>query len=730
MNGQHGADGTTAGQAGWILERVADAHVTLDREFRITYVNAAAEVVLGKARDTMLGRTHWEVFPASVDTDAGRAYRRVVAEGVEQHLTQHYVGEGYDRHLEIDAYPTEEGGVAVFWRDVTARVAAETALREREARFEAQARQLAAITENATLALFVMDAHQRCTYMNPAAERLTGFALDELQGKPLHDYIHHTRPDGSPYPLAECPIDQALPQNMREQGTEVFVHQDGTFYEVAFTASPIREDGRTVGTVIEVRDVRGERARERERERLLTAERAARAEAEVARAAAEAERLRTVALQGVTAALAEARTLNDVAAVVVGAMAGAAGARAGSLAVPTPAGDALRLVQTFGFPEGVLAAIRVQPLDLASPIPEAFRTGTAIWATRRDGPDGMDARFPAVAHAWAVTDVASGAYLPLQVAGQTAGVIAYAFPEPRAFTDAERAFLLALARQVAVAVERARLFEAERVARAAAETAQAQAEAARRAAEEANQAKTAFLSAMSHELRTPLNAIGGYAELLALGVRGPVTDAQRADLERLLRANQHMGGLVTAVLDFARIEAGQVEFHLETVRLGPVLRDVEALVGPQLAAKGLAYDHDGCGPETPEQPHVVQADPEKLRQILLNLLTNAVKFTEAPGRVTLVCADDAAAGVAAGMIRIRVTDTGRGIPADQLERVFDPFVQVDRHRTHVSQQGVGLGLAISRDLARGMGGDLTLESAPGEGSTFTLTLPVSGPTPE
>jgi PAS domain S-box-containing protein len=128
-------------------------------------------------------------------------------------------------------------------------------------------RHLEAIADNATLALFVMDEQQRCTYMNPAAERLTGFTLQEVRGKPLHDYVHHTRPDGSPYPLEECPIDRAFPENMREQGEEVFVHPDGHFYPVAFTASPILEDGRPVGTIIEVRDISEERKADAERQR-------------------------------------------------------------------------------------------------------------------------------------------------------------------------------------------------------------------------------------------------------------------------------------------------------------------------------------------------------------------------------------------------------------------------------------------------------------------------------
>ena len=245
------------------------------------------------------------------------------------------------------------------------------------------------------------------------------------------------------------------------------------------------------------------------------------------------------------------------------------------------------------------------------------------------------------------------------------------------------------------------------------------AEAALAAAEEANRAKSQFLSTMSHELRTPLNAVAGYVDLLVLGVRGPVTEAQRADLERLRRANQHLTGLVNDVLNFARLDAGQVEYHVAAVDLGPVVSDLETLIGAQLAAKGLAFDHDGCAADTPEHPHTVRADPEKLRQILLNLLTNALKFTDPGGRVGLACETDATAGVG----RMRVTDSGRGIPPDQLSRIFEPFVQVDRHRTHESQQGLGLGLAISRELAQGMGGDLTVQSTPGVGSTFTLTLP-------
>jgi PAS domain S-box-containing protein len=238
------------------------------------------------------------------------------------------------------------------------------------------------------------------------------------------------------------------------------------------------------------------------------------------------------------------------------------------------------------------------------------------------------------------------------------------------------------------------------------------AENARHEAEEANLAKSAFLTTMSHELRTPLNAIAGYSDLMLLGVRGVLTDGQREDLERIKRSGQYLLSLINDVLNFAKLDAGQVEFRVQEVQVCALLEGLEDLIRPQVVAKGLRYEHGTCPTDL-----LVLADAEKVRQILLNLLANAVKFTEPGGAVALTC------DITDTTVRIAVRDTGRGIEEDQLARVFDPFVQVDRHLTPQSQQGVGLGLAISRDLAIGMGGSLEAESKVNEGSTFTLTLP-------
>jgi PAS domain S-box-containing protein len=294
----------------------------------------------------------------------------------------------------------------------------------------------------------------------------------------------------------------------------------------------------------------------------------------------------------------------------------------------------------------------------------------------------------------------SAMIVPMIARGRMIGAISLVSAESgHRFTDDDLFAAQRLAERGAIALDNARLFE--EVQRAGA------------VARDANLAKTEFLAAMSHELRTPLNAIAGYAQLLELGIKGPVTEPQRLMLERIGRSQRQLQGLIEDVLGFAKLEMGQLQFRIADVHLDEALSYAADLIASTAEAKGQEYRYERCDPEV-----TVRADEDRLAQIVLNLLNNAVKFTPAGGKISI------SAGADAGVVRVAVQDTGPGIPSDQLEAIFEPFVQLERSNERPS--GSGLGLAIARDLARAMAGDLTVDSEPGRGSTFTLSLPRGG----
>ncbi|MEO8619411.1 MAG: HAMP domain-containing sensor histidine kinase [bacterium] len=267
----------------------------------------------------------------------------------------------------------------------------------------------------------------------------------------------------------------------------------------------------------------------------------------------------------------------------------------------------------------------------------------------------------------------------------------------RRFTPDDVALAKDLADRSAMALDRARLY--------------GEAIALKILAESANQAKTAFLGMMSHELRTPLNAIGGYVDLIDLEVHGPVTEAQHVDLARIRNNQRYLMGLINDLLNLTKVGGGHVVYDITTIAAQEILEATVALIEPLIVQKGLIlYDHGCTG------SFMLRGDREKVIQILVNLFSNAIKFTPPGGRLYIDC------DATMDLVSLRVTDTGIGIASEKLEAIFEPFVQINDGRMG-PEAGIGLGLAISRSLARAMNGDLTVESALGEGARFTLTLP-------
>jgi len=388
-------------------------------------------------------------------------------------------------------------------------------------------------------------------------------------------------------------------------------------------------------------------------------------------------------------------------------------ADAGAIAVLDSRGEHFELLADMGYSE-LPEWMRRLRLEQAVPMAEVIRSERPLFLPDRAE---RDARYPSVAGVLAPYETT--VVLPLVSRGRTVGALSMHWRRDAALDPDVNAFIEAFAQQCGQALERARLYQAEQQARQEAEEARSHAEAERARAEEArtradqaNEAKAEFLATMSHELRTPLNAIGGYAQLLAMGVPGPVNNAQREQLERISRSQAHLLRIINDILNFSRIDAGQIAYTMGAVPLGEVIESVGMMVAPQAATKDITFEQISCPADA-----VAWADRSKVEQILLNLLSNAVKFTASGGRVSVRCDQRTEQ-----QVEVIVHDTGEGIPADQIDRIFEPFVQVGRSLTH-AREGTGLGLAISRDLARAMGGDIRVESEVGSGSSFTLSLP-------
>ncbi|HLU24705.1 MAG TPA: GAF domain-containing sensor histidine kinase [Longimicrobiales bacterium] len=415
-----------------------------------------------------------------------------------------------------------------------------------------------------------------------------------------------------------------------------------------------------------------------EHERLLVVERRSRMRAEYA-----ADRI--ARLNSVAAALAQALTPAEVAKVLTSMGVTALGAAAGLLAAEEPE-QGYVVLDAVGF----LADREVWGGEVgvgsSSPLGVAATAGAPVYL---QSAEEWQARYPGFSPGRDREAHGAFAAVPLIVDGRAIGVVGLGFRAPHEFDEDERAFLQAVCRQFAYALDRARSF---------------------RAAQEASRARADFLAKVSHEFRTPLGAIIGYTELLDSGRAGYVNAQQREYLGRVAASAWHLSELIEGIQTFSRMEAKREVVRVEPLDLRQVLSEAVGMIQPFAASKSLVLEV-----EAPSEPVPIVSDRAKLRQIVVNLLSNAVKFTER-GRVRL------RGWVEDGMILVEVSDTGVGIASEDLEKIFEPFRQAQPPGAP-PLAGTGLGLTVVRGLCRLLGGDVRVSSEPGVGSVFTVELP-------
>ena len=681
-----------------LVESVQDyAIFALDPDGYILSWNAGAERFKGYTADEIIGK-HFSIF---------YPYERIASGFPEYELreaarTGRFEDEGWRlrkdgtrfwANVVITSLRDSTGtlvGYAKVTRDLTERRAAEDALRLSEERFRL------IVQGVRDYAIFMLDPTGHVATWNEGAERLKQYRTEEILGKHFSVFYPPER-------IAEKFPDYELREAERvgrfeDEGWRI--RKDGTRFWANVVITALRDEkGHLIGFSKVTRDLTERRASE---ERAIADARRVAAE-EAARHTSDEARERIERLQQLTAALSAAHTIPEITRVIFTEGFAALHVDAGALATLDDSGEIVQVLGDSGF-ERLPARLRRFKRGEKLPINAVLESGRPlVFATREQ----RDTEFPAIAEVLAPYE--STIVLPLGSRGGLAGALAM---HRRAAGEPSQdivAFMESFAQQCGQALERAKLYQAEQSARQEAEEARAR-------ADEANRAKSEFLAAMSHELRTPLNAIGGYAELIDLGVRGPVTPEQHEDLRRIRRSQQHLLGIINDLLNFSRIDAGQIDYDYADVPLDEIFDGVAQMIAPQAAAKGIHFETRACGPGI-----VVRVDRGKTEQILVNLLSNAVKFTSSGGRVTLRCGR-----IAERDVGVDVGDSGSGIAPDQLDRIFEPFVQVGRSLTS-TREGAGLGLAISRELARAMGGEISVTSTLDVGSTFTLQLPRAAP---
>ncbi|HEU4881893.1 MAG TPA: ATP-binding protein, partial [Longimicrobium sp.] len=550
---------------------------------------------------------------------------------------------------------------------------------------EVEGEQLAELFRLAPDGYLVTDPAGVIQEANRAACALLGEPEGGLAGRSLAGFLTPAR-----RPLLERRL-AALRRG--EEGAEWemrFSPREGPYVDAAVAAAPVHDDG---GGVIGVRWMLRDRTAAKRAEtaaRRLWEEQAAR---EHAQAAERRNAFLAEAGELLAASLDYEGTLASVARLAVPRIADSCVAY-----VVEDDGLVRRLGIAHADPEreqALRALLERRPFDprsLVRPVARVLRTGEAELIPEITAGDG-DAPFGVDEAEWSAADLAPRSLLvvPLRVRDRTLGALSLGWSEPGKYTPDDLWLARKLAERAALAIENARLH---------------------REARRASEAKSEFLAAMSHEFRTPLTAIVAFADLMVAGIPEPIAGAPLQHAERILGAARHLAELIEQVLTFSRLDSERERAQAEPVDLGELARDTAALIQPLAEQKGLRMAVD-----VPLHGPVVRTDANKVRQVLFNLLGNAVKFTER-GEVRL------AVHPAPGGVTLGVHDTGEGIAPADLERIWEPFWQAARPEAG-RPPGTGLGLGIVRKLVRVLGGEIHVRSDPGQGTAFVVRLPAA-----
>lgn len=627
-----------------VLESVTDGFITLDEGWRITYVNQRAERIFGLPRQQLLGRSGLDVFPEGVGSRIHRELDRARMEHAAIEFESWYAPG--QRWFEVRAHPTADGGLTVYFRDVTRRKRAQESV-------ALQARLLDAVGQ----AVVAVGGDGVVFYCNRAAEDLFGWHTRDVIGKLEVADMH---PEGH---ALRSELLHRIEHGLGWSGELNLLRSDGTTFPAHLSDSPItHDDGTLLGMVRVATDATARHADQR------------------------AQRLLAEAGAALASTLDYEQTIRTLVDFVVPALADCC-----FIDVIEPDGAARRVVSAWAATSAQEHSMRVTRRRDAAEAESAglLREAEAVLISRIT--TDVLARLTSDEAELARLRAAQVRYVivaPFSVGGRRLGTLAAVATERR-YQAADLELINELARRAAFAIDNAMLYETANMA---------------------NQSKSDFLAVMSHELRTPLTTVMGYTDLLLAGVSAPLTDQSRTYVERIRTAAWHLLGLIEQILIYARLEVGRERVHVEKALLSRVLRDAAELIEPVASEKGLQFKLI-----EPEAAAVVETDVTKLRQILLNLLSNAVKFTDS-GTVMLE------ARITESGVAFMVHDTGVGIAAEHQQRVFDSFWQVDQSATR-KEGGTGIGLSVSRKLARLLGGDIFVRSAPREGTTFTLHLP-------